>query len=334
MLGSPHYMSFEQLNGARDIDARSDVYSFGVILYQALTGRTPYAAETLGGLAVQIATTTPARPSELSAWVSSGLDDVVMRALARDRDARLPSLEAFIHALGAFRHGCGSSVGASAPLPRPVAPSLAREGASAPAHGLPSCAATRTRSPRALLWRRVAALAAAAGLLVCVGLAAMLQRRSVSGAAEPSRADAVMPAPAASPPQRSPAEPGSLLSARPDVAPPLESTAARSEHGTAKPEPSVARGSSRALEPSTAQSDPGAALPHPEAAKAARAHARARQPDKPRSPLTKPALVAPPPRPVVSEPGVMAPATRGDAAPPPHIGERRYRAGKPSLDEF
>lgn len=110
-LGTPLYMSYEQLSGLRDVDGRADVYAFGVILYEALTGRTPFRAETLGSLAVQIATTTPMLPSELRPGLRLGLDDVVMRAIARSRDARFGSLDALILALSPFTGEGGPVLG-------------------------------------------------------------------------------------------------------------------------------------------------------------------------------------------------------------------------------
>ena len=108
-LGTPMYMSYEQLQGARDLDGRADVYSFAVILYEALTGRPPYLAETFSQLLLKIATEAPLPPKKLRADVPTELDAVVQRAMAKDRDKRTPSINALIAQLmpfaseGAFR---------------------------------------------------------------------------------------------------------------------------------------------------------------------------------------------------------------------------------------
>ncbi|MET0340168.1 MAG: serine/threonine-protein kinase [Polyangiales bacterium] len=102
-LGTPRYMSYEQLVGASDVDARTDVYAFGVILYEALTGTAPYGdAQSLGDLGVRFATTTPAPPHALRPELPEALSTLVMRALARDRDERLASMDALIEALAPF----------------------------------------------------------------------------------------------------------------------------------------------------------------------------------------------------------------------------------------
>jgi serine/threonine protein kinase len=101
-LGTPLYMSFEQLCGVRDIDARTDVYAFGVILYEALTGRPPYEAETFPELIVKIANTQPKPPKSLRSDIPRSLDRLIQSAMAKERDQRFPSLEVMIRALEPF----------------------------------------------------------------------------------------------------------------------------------------------------------------------------------------------------------------------------------------
>ena len=98
-VGTPLYMSLEQMNGARDVDARTDIYAFGVLLYRTLTGRLPYQADTVTELALQVATATPVRPKALRSELPAALDHVVMKAMARDRDERFRSMDELIDAL-------------------------------------------------------------------------------------------------------------------------------------------------------------------------------------------------------------------------------------------
>jgi len=80
-LGSPLYMSPEQLVSTGDVDARADLWSLGVILFELLTGKLPYEAETMPQLVAQVLQNAPARLRSLRADISVELDAVVMRCL-------------------------------------------------------------------------------------------------------------------------------------------------------------------------------------------------------------------------------------------------------------
>jgi serine/threonine-protein kinase len=102
MMGTPYYMSFEQINSQRDLDLRVDVYAMGVILYEALAGRVPYPAESVGSLAIQMMSGPPVSLGELRPDLPPQLVEVIMRAIARDREERHPSMQALIEALSPF----------------------------------------------------------------------------------------------------------------------------------------------------------------------------------------------------------------------------------------
>ncbi|HEU0034877.1 MAG TPA: serine/threonine-protein kinase [Kofleriaceae bacterium] len=89
MLGTPLYMSPEQVVGAKDLDHRTDLWALGVVLYELICGVTPYnEAETLGALLVAICS-RPARPlREFAPQVSDGVQAVAAKALALDPEKR------------------------------------------------------------------------------------------------------------------------------------------------------------------------------------------------------------------------------------------------------
>jgi serine/threonine-protein kinase len=99
VMGTPYYMSPEQLRDAAEIDERTDVYAFGVILYEALTGRVPFDAENYSALILEIATGTPKRPRQLRAEIPEGLERIVLKAMARDPDDRYANVEGLGRAL-------------------------------------------------------------------------------------------------------------------------------------------------------------------------------------------------------------------------------------------
>lgn len=103
VLGTPWYMSPEQVRGKSDIDHRADLYSIGVMLYEVLTGVLPFDAETIGDLLVMIATEEPAPLSTLRPDLPQALSDIVAQAMAKDADDRYQSAKTMRIALRSLR---------------------------------------------------------------------------------------------------------------------------------------------------------------------------------------------------------------------------------------
>ncbi len=114
LMGSPHYMSPEQLRSSKKSDFRSDLWSFGVIIYRALTGSVPFPGDTLAEVMVQVFSGKWTPPSKVVPGLPSTIDAFFQRAFARKPDERYQS----IHDL----HNAFVSVVAGKPLPAAPAP--------------------------------------------------------------------------------------------------------------------------------------------------------------------------------------------------------------------
>jgi eukaryotic-like serine/threonine-protein kinase len=102
VMGSPLYMSPEQMSSTRDVDARTDIWAIGVILYEIISGHVPFEAETMPQLCGMILQEAPPSLRSLRPDVPVGLEAVVLRCLAKDRAARFASVAELAVALAPF----------------------------------------------------------------------------------------------------------------------------------------------------------------------------------------------------------------------------------------
>jgi serine/threonine-protein kinase len=87
-VGTPFYMSLEQLRNSSAVDQRADIYALGVVLYESLSGRKPFQAETIGDLVYALCSGPPTHLSRLRPDLPPAACDVIMRALSSTRDQR------------------------------------------------------------------------------------------------------------------------------------------------------------------------------------------------------------------------------------------------------
>ncbi len=185
LVGTPHYMSPEQLVSPRGVDGRADLWSIGVLAYRALTGELPFTGETVGAIALSVH--KPFVPPSTRAPLPAGMDAWFERALAPRRESRFSSpaelARTFVEV--AARPVPTSVVPPSAPLH--VDPSLHASTASPAAFPVAGAPRARRRSV-ALLVAVLVALAAAAG-----GAALLLRPRSHRSAAKKPAASTTTP---------------------------------------------------------------------------------------------------------------------------------------------
>lgn len=97
-LGSPQYMSPEQIQSAASVDARTDIWALGVVLYELVTGQVPFRGATLPALCASVMTDTPIWPQHLP----PALRRIVMRCLAKRREDRYATVAALAAELAGF----------------------------------------------------------------------------------------------------------------------------------------------------------------------------------------------------------------------------------------
>ncbi len=98
-VGTRGYASSEQMRMVADLDGRSDQFSLGVTLYRALTGRLPFGTKPMQKVLKNIERDDPVPPTRFNMAVKPALEEIVLRALRRERDARFPTALAFAEAL-------------------------------------------------------------------------------------------------------------------------------------------------------------------------------------------------------------------------------------------
>ncbi|WP_437719369.1 serine/threonine-protein kinase [Sorangium sp. So ce448] len=291
IMGSPLYMSPEQLKSSRDVDARSDIWSLGVILFELLTGAPPFDGATMPQLCVAIMQGIPSPLAAFRSDVPPALEAVIRRCLEKLPEQRFRHVGELAEALAPFATGRArlsvdriSGISRSSGPPRPELPSASGVTTS-PTVVNTSLNTSPTWGGTVVPRKRPVGLAVAAGafvsLIAALAVFAFLTSRS--------RGDGAATEPTAS------------------------ASAARSPDAAAQPptapaslSPTVTPGGAEAPAPvddRTAAPGPAEIAPAPPAAPASG------KPAAPRRPGAAP-------RPPAATQVTQAPATRPPAAPP------------------
>lgn len=189
-VGTPHYMSPEQIQGSKEIDFRTDLYSLGIILYRCVSGQLPFHSDDVAPLLVQILLEAPKPAHEVRPGVDVELSKIIAKVMARQAAERFQSAAEVRAALTAWESGRPGMVAAPLGQQRQSAPPELRPmGTNAP---WSSTAAHVPTPPRTL---RNVALAAS---LVLTGMAGLLVAFQIWNA-KPSRPDESEAVPSATP---------------------------------------------------------------------------------------------------------------------------------------
>ena len=109
LVGSPYYMSPEQLQSSKSVDGRTDLWSLGVILFELISGRVPFMADAITELAIKIATEPPPPVCSFRTEVAPELDAVILRCLEKERVLRFQNVGELAVALAPFATRAGQA---------------------------------------------------------------------------------------------------------------------------------------------------------------------------------------------------------------------------------
>ncbi|MEZ4453529.1 MAG: serine/threonine-protein kinase [Nannocystaceae bacterium] len=168
IFGTPEYMSPEQAQGVR-VDHRADIYAVGIILYELLTGRVPFTADTFMGVLTKHMFEVPPAPTSVAPGVKipREAEAVILKALQKDRDLRFGSMKEMQAAIEAVGTGARAVDVVAEKIVRPPSGAITGFGG---AEDEPSESLTAPRSSNLWLGVIVTVLLAAGGTALALGM--------------------------------------------------------------------------------------------------------------------------------------------------------------------
>jgi serine/threonine-protein kinase len=245
MMGSPKYMSPEQMLSMHDVDARTDIWSLGAILFDLLCGRPPFQADTTPRICALVLNADPPLPSTMRPDLPTEVEQIVLRCLDKEADHRFADVKALAEALrpyGPVAPDMATS-GARPQVVVPEAPPLVIKSATAtPAPGATVAAWDATRVEGTARQSSPARVAFAAAGLVVLGFAIALYTLRGHGSPPPVPAalSSAPSAPVASEPAaavKPPVSPNDLPDAEPSATAAVTAKPALAAPSGKKPKP-------------------------------------------------------------------------------------------------
>ena len=188
-LGSSvYYMSPEQIQGEANLDGRTDLYSVGVSLYELVTGRRPFDADSQSAIMAAHLEKTPVPPIAVDPRLPQGLNDVILLSMAKDPNARFQTARAFRNALTSVVQAPAQAAAAAAPV---------AAFAPAEAPGAIEPAKPAAKGGRRGLWMGIGAVAAVLAVVAAIEFGPWRGSKAAPQPEAPSIPPVVTQAPAA-----------------------------------------------------------------------------------------------------------------------------------------
>lgn len=215
LMGTPSYISPEQLLSTRDVDPRADIYSIGVILYECATGTLPFRGDTPFVIMSAVSSGAYVSPRAVRPEIPEALEQVIVRAMSRDPAQRFASAQELAQALVPFADAATAALwGGRVSLPPGVAPTVSASASPSQAPSFPSLPPTtlsgnartvpfESGRPRRAVWLATIGVLSVVAVVAVTLAITQRSRSAVTAAATPPASPPTVTTRAAAPQPRS-----------------------------------------------------------------------------------------------------------------------------------